>query len=74
MYSVLIGLQVIGLGLIVYSLVYISRGESTYAQKLMIFFMAAELVQNWQKNEKSFEFCLNRLSIYVALALIIKDT
>lgn len=46
MYSVLIGLQVIGLGLIVYSLIYMFRGESTYAQKLMIFFMAAELVQN----------------------------
>lgn len=46
MYSVLIGLQVIGLGLIVYSLVYMFRGESTYAQKLMIFFMTAELVQN----------------------------
>ena len=46
MYSILIVLQVVGLILIIYSLMYMFRGESTYAQKLMIFFMAAELVQN----------------------------
>ena len=46
MYSILIVLQVAGLILIIYSLIYMFRGESTYAQKLMIFFMTAELVQN----------------------------
>lgn len=46
MYFALICLQVIGLVLIVYSIAYMFRGESTYAQKLMIFFMSAELVQN----------------------------
>ena len=46
MYSVLVGVQVTGLILVIYSLIYMFRGESTYAQKLMIFFMIAELVQN----------------------------
>ena len=46
MYHVFVALQVMGLVLIVHSLVFMFRGESTYAQKLMIFFMMAELVQN----------------------------
>ena len=46
MYAVFICLQIVGLILIVYSIVFMFRGESTYAQKLMIFFMTAELVQN----------------------------
>ena len=46
MYTVFFSLQIIGLILIVYSIVNMFRGESTYAQKLMIFFMTAELIQN----------------------------
>ena len=46
MFNVLIGLHVIGLLLVLSSLVVMFRGESTYGQKLLIYFMIAELAHN----------------------------
>jgi len=46
MFYTLIGLHIFGMALIVYSLFIMFRGESTYAQKLVIYFMVAELIQN----------------------------
>ena len=46
MFDVLIGLHVFGALLIIYSLFIMFRGESTYAQKLVIYFMVAEIIQN----------------------------
>ena len=46
MFEVLIGLHVVGLVLMIYSLFVMFRGESTYAQKLVIYFVVAEIVQN----------------------------
>ncbi len=46
MFGLLIGLHVWGALLIIYSLFIMFRGESTYAQKLVIYFMVAEIIQN----------------------------
>lgn len=46
MFNVLVGLQIFAIILIVYALVYIYRRGSTYAQRLMLSFMIAELVHN----------------------------
>ena len=46
MFSVLVGLQIFAILIILYTLVYMFRGSSTYAQKLMLSFMIAELVHN----------------------------
>ena len=46
MFNVLVGLQVFAIVLILYALVYIYRRGSTYAQRLMLSFMIAELVHN----------------------------
>ena len=46
MYETIVVLQLFAIFLIVYSIFFMVRGESTYAQKLMIFFLVAELIQN----------------------------
>ncbi|MGN0154274.1 MAG: histidine kinase N-terminal 7TM domain-containing protein [Lachnospiraceae bacterium] len=46
MYETIVVLQLFAVFLIIYSIFFMVRGESTYAQKLMIFFMVSELVQN----------------------------
>lgn len=46
MFEVLVGIQIVTIILILYSLIYMFRGGSTYAQKLMMAFMIAELVHN----------------------------
>lgn len=46
MFYVLVGTHIFGIALMIYSLFIMFRGESTYAQKLVIYFMVAELVQN----------------------------
>ncbi len=46
MFHCLIGLHLFGTLLIIYSLFIMFRGESTYAQKLVIYFMVAEIIQN----------------------------
>ncbi len=46
MFNVLIALHVIGLFLVLSSLVVMFRGESTYGQKHLIYFMIAELAHN----------------------------
>ncbi len=46
MFDILVVIQVISIFLILYSLIVMFRGESTYSQKLLIFVMIAELVQN----------------------------
>ncbi len=46
MFHVLVGAHILGMALIIYSLFIMFRGESTYAQKLVIYFMVAELMQN----------------------------
>lgn len=46
MYCFVVGLQVVGIGLILYALLQLVRGDSTYAQKLMILFLVCSLIQN----------------------------
>lgn len=46
MFNILVAIQVISIFLVLFSLVVMFRGESTYSQKLLIFVMLAELVQN----------------------------
>jgi hypothetical protein len=46
MFNVLVGLQIFAIVLILFSLVYIFRRGSTYAQRLMLSFMIAELIHN----------------------------
>ncbi len=46
MFYALVGAHIFGMALMIYSLFIMFRGESTYAQKLVIYFMVAELVQN----------------------------
>ena len=46
MFDVLVGVQIFAIIIILYALVYMFRGGSTYSQRLMLCFMIAELVQN----------------------------
>ena len=46
MFQGLLAVHIFSIALIVYSLVIMFRGESTYVQKLLIYCMIAELVQN----------------------------
>lgn len=46
MFDFLIGIHIVGMVLILYSLIVMFRGESTYAQKLLIYIMLANLVHN----------------------------
>ncbi len=46
MFEVLVGFHIFGIVLMIYSLFIMFRGESTYAQKLVIYFVVAEIVQN----------------------------
>ena len=46
MFEVLVGFHIFGIVLMIYSLFIMFRGESTYAQKLVIYFIVAEIVQN----------------------------
>ena len=46
MFHVLVGLQVLGLLMLLCALVYIFRGGSTYTQRLMLSFTISELVHN----------------------------
>jgi signal transduction histidine kinase/DNA-binding response OmpR family regulator/HPt (histidine-containing phosphotransfer) domain-containing protein len=46
MYIILLGLQIFGVLLLFYTLWIMFRGESTKAQKLMTWFMQAEMIQN----------------------------
>ena len=46
MFDVLVVIQLVAIFLILYSLIVMFRGEATYSQKLLIFVMIAELVQN----------------------------
>ena len=46
MFGVLVGFHIFGIILMIYSLFIMFRGESTYAQKLVIYFIVAEIVQN----------------------------
>lgn len=46
MFDVLVVIQLVAIFLILYSLIVMFRGEATYSQKLLIFVMIAELLQN----------------------------
>ena len=46
MFGVLVGLHIITIILIIYALVSMFGGEATYGQKLMVFFISAELLHN----------------------------
>ncbi|MBQ4057369.1 MAG: response regulator [Lachnospiraceae bacterium] len=46
MFNVLVGIQLFAIVIILYALVYMFRGGSTYSQRLMLCFMIAELVHN----------------------------
>lgn len=46
MFQVLVSLQIVGLLMLLYALVYIFRGGSTYTQRLMLSFTISELVHN----------------------------
>ena len=46
MFGVLVGLQIFTIFMVLSSLIVMFRGESTYGQKLLIYFMVAELVHN----------------------------
>lgn len=46
MFSVLVGVQLFAIFIILFALVYMFRGGSTYSQRLMLCFMIAELVHN----------------------------
>ena len=46
MYIGLLVLQIFGILLAIHAIMFLFHGDSTYAQKLMLFFMFAELVQN----------------------------
>ena len=46
MFGALVGFHIFGIILMIYSLFIMFRGESTYAQKLVIYFIVAEIVQN----------------------------
>lgn len=46
MYIALVLLQISGIFLIIYAISFLLRGDSTYAQKLMLMFLTVVLVQN----------------------------
>ena len=46
MFEALVAFHILGIILMIYSLFIMFRGESTYAQKLVIYFIVAEIVQN----------------------------
>ena len=46
MFQVLVSLQIVGLLMLLYALVYVFRGGSTYTQRLMLSFTISELVHN----------------------------
>lgn len=46
MFNVLVSVQIFAIIIILYALVYMFRGGSTYSQRLMLCFMIAELVHN----------------------------
>ncbi|MGN0436433.1 MAG: histidine kinase N-terminal 7TM domain-containing protein [Wujia sp.] len=46
MYTFFLILQIVGIVLVLYAIMKLAKGDSTYAQKLMILFLTATLVQN----------------------------
>ncbi len=46
MFQILVSLQILAIFLIIFSMVYVFRGGSTYAQKLMLSFTISEFVHN----------------------------